>query len=81
MNSMSMPRYASIHVVGLGGTGTNVIQNMIEGERFLKILSTEDLQLSFLAIDIADGDIESFQESYKRLTQKMLSQGIPQERR
>jgi len=77
---VSLPRYASIHVVGLGGTGTNVIQNIIEGDRFLKTLSTEDLQLSFLAIDIADGDIESLQEAYRKLTQKMSAQGIPLER-
>jgi len=77
---MSLPRYASIHVVGLGGTGANVIQSIIEGEKFLKNLSSEDLHLSFLAIDIADGDIEALQDAYKRLTQKMSAQGIPLDR-
>jgi predicted nucleic acid-binding Zn-ribbon protein len=77
---MSLPRYASIHVVGLGGTGANVIQSIIEGEKFLKNLSSEDLHLSFLAIDIADGDIEALQDAYKRFTQKMSAQGIPLDR-
>ncbi len=77
---MSAPRYASINIVGLGGTGTNVIQRIIESERFLKILSSEDLQLAFLAIDIADGDLDMLQEAFRRLTQKMTSKGIPLDR-
>lgn len=77
---MSTNRYASIHIVGLGGTGTNIIQNIIESDRFLSIISSEDLQQSFLAIDIADGDIESLQEAYKRLGQRMMSRGISLDR-
>jgi hypothetical protein len=77
---MSANRYASIHIVGLGGTGTNIIQSIIESERFLSTISSEDLHQAFLAIDIADGDIESLQEAYKRLGQKMMSRGIPLDR-
>jgi hypothetical protein len=77
---MSANRYASIHIVGLGGTGTNIIQSIIEIERFLSTISSEDLHQAFLAIDIADGDIESLQEAYKRLGQKMMSRGIPLDR-
>jgi len=77
---MSANRYASIHIIGLGGTGTNIIQSIIESERFLSTISSEDLHQAFLAIDIADGDIESLQEAYKRLGQKMMSRGIPLDR-
>jgi hypothetical protein len=77
---MSANRYASIHIVGLGGTGTNIIHSIIESERFLSTISSEDLHQAFLAIDIADGDIESLQEAYKRLGQKMMSRGIPLDR-
>ena len=39
-----MSSFASIHVVGLGGTGTNIIQALIESDRFFKLLTDGRLQ-------------------------------------
>ncbi len=77
---MSARTFASIHVIGLGGTGTNVIQSMIESGRFTQLLSSEDFSIACLALDIADADLANLQKSYKNVQTQLESKGISLDR-
>jgi hypothetical protein len=75
-SATKMASFASVHVVGLGGTGTNVIQALIESERFFKLLSTEDFNLACLSVDVADADIANLVSSYKATQSKLEAKGV-----
>jgi len=66
--------------VGLGGTGTNVIQSLVESERLLRLLSSEDFGIACLAIDVADADLASLQGAYKRTVSKLEAKGVSVDR-
>ncbi len=77
---MSAPTFASIHVIGLGGTGTNIIQSMIESHRFSQLLTSEDFSVAALALDIADADLASLQKSYKNIQTDLETKGVSLDR-
>ncbi|HME18188.1 MAG TPA: tubulin-like doman-containing protein [Nitrososphaerales archaeon] len=77
---MSRPTFASVHLVGLGGTGTNIIQSLIESERLLRLLSSEDFGIACLAIDVAEADLASLQAAYKRTVSKLEAKGVSVDR-
>ena len=79
-NQAKSSTFASIHVIGLGGTGTNVIQSLIESERMFKLLSAEDFNIACLSVDVADADIANLVSSYKVTQSKMESKGISVDR-
>ena len=56
---MSSRTYSSVHLIGLGGTGTNIIQSLVESDRLSRLLPSEDFHLACLALDVADGDLNS----------------------
>ncbi|HXW37895.1 MAG TPA: tubulin-like doman-containing protein [Nitrososphaerales archaeon] len=72
--------YANIHVIGLGGTGTNIIQSLIESERLLRMISSEDFNMACLAVDVADGDLVNLTTSYKRTLEKLQEKGTSVDR-
>jgi hypothetical protein len=75
---VSVPQnYSSIHIIGLGGTGANVIQTIIESERLSQKLSSEDFSMACLAIDVADGDLASLMQSYKNVSESLRAKGVP----
>ena len=69
--------YSNIHLVGLGGTGTNLIQALLKSERLQNLLQSEDFSVACLALDVADGDLNSLQGTYKATLEKLESKGIP----
>src|SRR3990170_1333104 len=77
---MSRSLFASIHIIGLGGTGANIIQSLIESDRLSRLLSSEDFNIACLAIDVADGDIVSLQGAYRATLGKLGSRGISVDR-
>ena len=77
---MSKPTFASVHLVGLGGTGTNVIQSLVESERLLRLLSSEDFGIACLAVDVADADLASLQGAHKRTVSKLEARGVSVDR-
>jgi len=77
---LSKPAFASVHLVGLGGTGTNVIQALVESDRLLRLLSSEDFGIACLAIDVADADLANLQGSYKRTVAKLEAKGVSVDR-
>ncbi|HEV2390437.1 MAG TPA: hypothetical protein VGS04_06915, partial [Nitrososphaerales archaeon] len=75
-SAVKMSSFASIHVVGLGGTGTNIIQALIESDRFFKLLTAEDFNIACLSVDVADADIANLVGSYKATQGKLEAKGI-----
>jgi hypothetical protein len=78
---MSELGYSSIiHIVGLGGAGTNVVENFLKNDKTIQMLDGSATRLSLMAMDIADPDIKSLDETYNKIQQQMRRKGIPQER-
>jgi len=78
---MSNLGYSSvIHMVGLGGAGTNIVEHFLKNEKTMELLDSGATRLSMLAMDIADPDIKSLDDTTKRILEQMKRKGIPQER-
>ncbi len=78
---MSELGYSSIiHIVGLGGAGTNVVENFLKNGKTIQMLDGSATRLSLMAMDIADPDIKSLDETYNKIQEQMRRKGIPQER-
>lgn len=77
---MNSGTYANIHVIGLGGTGANVIQALMESKKTAELLSKEDFHMACMALDVADGDLSALQASYKETIAKMQEKGVPVDR-
>jgi Tubulin like len=78
---MSKPTYfSSVHLIGLGGTGTNVIQSLVESDRLSHLLRSEDFHLACLALDVADGDLASLESARKKRIGQLQQSGISVER-
>ena len=69
-----------IHLVGLGGAGTNIVEAFLKNDKTLDLLSTGVTRLSLMALDVADPDIKSLEETRKKVVELMKRKGIPQER-
>jgi hypothetical protein len=69
--------FSNIHLIGLGGTGANLIQTLLESDRLQSLLQSEDFNIACLAIDVADGDLNNLQNTYKATLEKLASKGIP----
>ncbi len=69
-----------IHLVGLGGAGTNIVEAFLKNDKTLELLNTGVTRLSLMALDVADPDIKSLEETHKNVVETMKRNGIPQER-
>ncbi len=69
-----------IHLVGLGGAGTNIVESFLKNEKTIDLLKTGVGRLSLMALDIADPDIKSLEETHKNVLEVMKRNGVPQER-
>ena len=55
---MSNLGYSSvIHMVGLGGAGTNIVEHFLKNEKTMEVLDSGATRLTMMAMDIADPDI------------------------
>jgi hypothetical protein len=79
-NAVKISSFASIHILGLGGTGTNVIQALIESDRFFRLLTSEDFNIACLSVDVADADISNLVNSYKATQAKLEARGVSVDR-
>jgi len=78
---MSDRGYSSIiHMVGLGGAGTNIVEHFMKDEKTLEMLDQGSTRLSMMAMDIADPDIKSLDETYNKILDQMRRKGVPQDR-
>lgn len=69
--------FATLHPIGLGGAGTNVVETYIRDRRVIeRVISTEDLYVGVLAIDVADGDIRKLQATREIVLREIKQRGI-----
>jgi len=71
---------STIHIVGLGGAGTNIVEAFLKNEKTMELLQTGVSRLSLMALDIADPDIKSLEDAHKNVSEVMRRNGVPQER-
>ena len=74
------PKTYSLHFVGLGGTGTNIIEAAISSEGIYDYLRTEGVRMSCFALDVADHDIQSLNRKFDKFLVELKSKGIPSEK-
>lgn len=78
MSSAPKSYLSSIQLVGLGGTGVNIIEAFIKNRRgLIPLLRREGIRVSLLALDVADYDIRSLEAAYRELKEDLKIQGIP----
>jgi hypothetical protein len=69
-----------VQLIGLGSSGTNIVEAFLMDKKTRELLENEITRLSLLAIDIADPEIRSLQESHEKLMKSLVKAGVPRER-
>jgi len=69
-----------VQLIGLGSAGTNIVETFLTHPKTKELIENDLTRLSLLAIDIADPEIRSLQETTEKITRKMIKAGIPRER-
>ena len=67
-------------MIGLGSAGTNIVETFLSSKKTKELMENDITRLSLLAIDIADPEIRSLQETNERIMKAMAKAGIPKER-
>jgi len=67
-------------LIGLGSAGTNIVETFLTNKKTKELMENDLTRLSLLAIDIADPEIRSLQETNEQITKQMIKAGIPRER-
>ncbi|MFO8010161.1 MAG: tubulin-like doman-containing protein [Dehalococcoidia bacterium] len=68
-------------LVGIGGTGCDVISSILENRNLiLPLLSIEGIRISCLALDVANAQIDRLQNTYNNLLADLKEQNIPRDR-
>jgi Tubulin like len=67
-------------LIGLGSAGTNIVETFLTSKKTKELIENDLTRLSLLAIDIADPEIRSLQETSEQITRQMIKAGIPHER-
>jgi hypothetical protein len=77
----AIKRNFALQLVGLGGTGTDVIASLMKNKsQLIPLLKTEGLRLSCMALDVADDAIPDLMEAYKQAREDLKTRGIPGEK-
>lgn len=72
---------SAIQLIGLGGAGTNVIEAFINNRKgLIPLLKKEGIRISCLAIDVADHDVQSLEESARDLNEDLKANSIPSDK-
>jgi len=69
-----------VQLIGLGSAGTNIVETFLTHKKTKELIENDLTRLSLLAIDIADPEIRSLQETNEKITRQMIKAGIPRER-
>jgi hypothetical protein len=67
-------------LIGLGSAGTNIVETFLSNKKTKELMENDLTRLSLLAIDIADPEIRSLQETYEQTVRSMIKAGVPRER-
>ncbi len=64
-------------IVGLGGTGSDVIASLMKNKQLIiPLLNTEGLRMSCLALDVANAQIDKLQAAYEELKSELQVRNI-----
>jgi hypothetical protein len=73
--------FAQMNFIGLGGTGCNVLTEMLSNEDFLAFyLNRQELRLNMLAVDVADGDVNRVRQTYDAVVARLSERGVPRDK-
>jgi hypothetical protein len=67
-------------LIGLGSAGTNIVETFLTNKKTMELLQNDITRLSLLAIDIADPEIRSLQETNVSIAKALVRAGVPSER-
>ena len=70
----------SVQLIGLGSAGTNIVESFLNSSKTKELIANDLTRLSLLAIDIADPEIRSLQETHEQFARSMVKAGVPRER-
>ncbi len=70
----------SVHLVGLGGAGTNILEAFLRMPRVKQYIQKRGVKLTCLAFDVADHDIMSLQSIYEEFMEELKDKGLPADR-
>jgi transcriptional regulator len=70
----------SVQLIGLGSAGTNIVEAFLSSKKTMELMENDITRLSLMAIDIADPEIRSLQETNEKIMKAMAKAGIPRER-
>ena len=69
-----------MQLIGLGSAGTNIVEAFLADRKTKELMANDLTRLSLLAIDIADPEIRSLQQTNEQIVKSMIKAGIPSER-
>jgi hypothetical protein len=64
----------------LGSAGTNIVESFLTNKKTRELIENDLTRLSLLAIDIADPEIRSLQETHEQIAKSLIKAGVPRER-
>ncbi len=67
-------------MIGLGSAGTNIVETFLSNKKTRELIENDLTRLSLLALDIADPEIRSLQETHEKISRSLIKAGIPRER-
>jgi len=74
-------RNFALQLIGLGGTGTDVITSLLKNQgQLYSLLKTEGLRLSCMAFDVADDAIPDLIEAYNEARKELKLRNMPAEK-
>lgn len=75
-----VPKDYSVHLVGLGGAGANILEAFLRTPRVKQYIQKRGVKLTCLALDVADHDIMSLQRVYEEFMEELKDKGYPADR-
>ena len=76
-----MKRNFAPQLVGLGGTGADVIASLMRNKRLiLPLLNTDGVRVSCMALDVANAQIDNLQSAYEELKKDLQDRNISTEK-
>lgn len=64
----------------MGSAGTNIVESFLTNKKTRELIENDLTRLSLLAIDIADPEIRSLQETHEQIAKSLIKAGVPRER-
>lgn len=67
----------SLHLIGLGGAGTNILESFLKNPRIYQFLQQRGVKFTCLALDVADHDVQHLLQTYEGFKEELQTRHIP----